>query len=118
MTLNSLTKSARISYLFIFLLLVGTAWMHLGLALIAVMLSFFTLDKLHFVKAKSAAIAIFAVLVLGVFYGAAHFIHQAFIALPKIAETSIPSVIRFAEERGWELPFTDLESLKAMALED
>ena len=118
MTLNSLTKSARISYLFIFLLLVGTAWMHLGLALIAVMLSFFTLEKLHFVKAKSAAIAIFAVLVLGVFYGAAHFIHQAFIALPKIAETSIPSVIRFAEERGWELPFTDSESLKAMALDE
>lgn len=118
MTLHSVPKAARFSYVFIFLLLVVTAWMHLGLPLIAVMLSFFTLEKLHFVKAKSLAIVIFSVLVLGAFYGAAHFLHQALIALPKIAETSIPSIIRFAEERGWELPFTDLESLKAMALDE
>src|ERR1051325_7106603 len=118
MILNSVSKAARFSYLFIFLLLVVAAWMHLGLPLIAVMLSYFTLEKLHFIKSKSFAIVIFAVLVLGVFYVAAHFLHQALIALPKIAETSIPSIIRFAEERGWELPFTDLQSLKAMALDE
>ncbi len=118
MTLKTIPKAARYSYLFIFLLLVVTAWLHLALPLIAVMLAFFALEKLHFIKAKSLAIAIFAVLVLGVFYGAAHFLNQAFIALPKIAETSIPSVIRFAKEQGWELPFTDLDSLKAVALDE
>ncbi len=116
--MQSLKKPARYSYLFIFLLLVLTAWLRLGLPLVAVLLSYFALEKLHYINNKSLAIVLFAGLVLGVFYGAAHFLQQALVALPQIAETSIPSIIKYAGEKGLELPFTDLESLKAVTLNE
>jgi len=116
--LLSLSKPARISFLFVFLLLAAAMWLRLGLPLVAVLLSYFALEKLHFVRVKSLAIALFAVMVLGVFYGAAYFLQQTLIALPEIAETSIPSIIKYAGEKGLQLPFTDLESLKALALDE
>jgi len=40
-------------------------------------------------------------------------IRQAFIAFPKIASESIPPLIAYAQSRGIELPFSDLDSLIA-----
>jgi len=37
--------------------------------------------------------------------------------LPKMAESTIPTVITWAEQRDIQLPFTDYQSLKAMAME-
>ncbi len=54
---------------------------------------------------------------MGCFSGLVFFLKHAFVALPEIVETSIPVVVRFASERGIELPFTDIESLRAVALE-
>jgi predicted PurR-regulated permease PerM len=63
------------------------------------------------------AVALFAVVLLGIAYALAYFIKQAIDTLPKVAQTAVPSIIAFAEENKVELPFTDYESLKALAID-
>jgi len=46
-------------------------------------------------------------------YGLGFLIRQAFVAFPKIAAESIPPLIAYAQSHGIELPFSDLDSLKA-----
>src|SRR5256885_16757251 len=63
------------------------------------------------------AVLLFVVLVLGIFYVFGLFIKQAIVTLPGIASTSIPSIIDFAKAHGLDLPFEDLDSLKALILD-
>ena len=98
------------------LLLVG--FLHLGTPLLAAMMSFFILQKLHWNGRRWLAVVLFAVLVAGVGYGLARFTRQAVRALPTVADKAIPSIIDYAEKHGVELPFTDWESLKALAMEE
>jgi len=44
-------------------------------------------------------------------------VRRAIVALPKIASESIPSIIAYANSHGVELPFTDLDSLKAAVMD-
>jgi predicted PurR-regulated permease PerM len=60
------------------------------------------------------AVYIIAVATIGI--GLVHFSRQAYVALPEIANTTIPAVVGFAEKKGIELPFTDYESLKTVAV--
>ena len=60
---------------------------------------------------------LFTLVVAGVGYGGGYFFNQALHALPNIAHNAIPAIILFAKEHNLELPFTDLESLKALALD-
>jgi len=46
------------------------------------------------------------------------FSRQAYKTLPEIADTTIPAVVNFAEQRGIEPPFTDYASAKTLALEE
>jgi predicted PurR-regulated permease PerM len=112
-----MNKPARVSYWIVAGTFVLAGWLHLGTPLLAALFSFFALQKLHWIKRKWLAVSIFAVLVLGSAYGVAHFIKQAVNALPTVAEKAIPSIIAYAQQKGIELPFTDLDSLKDMALD-
>lgn len=96
------------------LLLVG--WLHMATLLLTVLFSYFALQQLSFRRWKWPAVIIFLLLVSGLASGMYFFVKQAFIELPKIAETTIPKVIDFAEKQGVELPFSDYSSLKKMAL--
>jgi len=48
---------------------------------------------------------------------AVYFTRAAFLALPDVAESSIPSASAWAQRRQIELPFTDFESLRAVAID-
>lgn len=112
-----MTKTARISFVFLAGTLLLTAWMKLGALLLTILFSVFVLEKLHFTRRRWIAVGLFVVLILGLAYGAGRFINATVRALPQIAERSIPSVIAAAEQWDIELPFTDFQSLKATALE-
>jgi predicted PurR-regulated permease PerM len=113
-----MTKPARISYWFILITIVLVGWLHLATPLLAALFSYFALSKLRFgTQSKWVPVSLFFIALLGIAAGAAYFINQSLVALPKIAETAIPSIIHWAEARGIELPFTDYASLKAMAME-
>ena len=79
--------------------------------------AFFALTRLSIGGRKWLGVSLFflfaAALSLGLFY----FVKSSVIALPKIAEETIPKIIEFAEKRNFDLPFSDLASLKTLALE-
>ncbi len=112
-----LTRPNKIAYALIALILVGAGLLKLATPLLAVMFCLFLLNKLHFTKNKLIAVALFAIVLSGIAYAAAHFARAAIVALPKMADTSVPKVILWAETHGIELPFTDFKTLKEYALE-
>lgn len=85
--------------------------------MLAVFFCLFLLHKLHIARNKLVAVALFVVTLCLLTYTASYFIHATVVALPKIAESSIPTVISWAESHGVQLPFTDFSSLKSSAVE-
>jgi predicted PurR-regulated permease PerM len=114
---QDMTRAARFSYLFILAVIVLAGATHLATPLVTVLFSYFALRKLDFGKRKWMSVAVFLVVVAGVLYGFGFLIRQAFIAFPKIAAESIPPLIAYAKNRGIELPFSDLDSLKAATVD-
>jgi len=108
----------RISYAFIVLMIVLVAWLHLATPLLTVLFSYFALQKLSFGGRKTVAIILFSLMVLALTYGLAFFFHRSLEVFPKIASHTIPSVIEYAKQHDVELPFTDWDGLKTMALDE
>ncbi len=112
-----MTRATQISYGIMVSLFILVAWLELATPFITVLFSFFALQMLSFRGNRAVGIVLFMALVLATIYGFGYFFNQGVHALPKIAHASIPAIIKFAKEYSLELPFTDLESLKAVALE-
>jgi predicted PurR-regulated permease PerM len=103
----------RISYgvLVATILLAGV--FQLGAPLLVLLFSYFALRQLYrLTKIKWLALVLFVVLVLGIAAAAAYFTRAAILALPEVADTSIPSASAWAQKRQIELPFTDFDSLR------
>lgn len=110
-----MSQSNRISYAFMVGLLLLVASMHMMVPLITVLFAFFALNRLSFGR-RWVGVILFCVLLLGVSQGFWFFAKQAFVALPKIANESIPRIIDYAESLGFELPFSDMKSLRVMVM--
>ena len=108
-----MTRAARFSYFFLVAVIVLAAATHLATPLITVLFSYFALRKLYFGERKWLSLVLFFVVVAATLYGLVFLIRQAFIAFPKIAVESIPPFIAYAQSHGIDLPFSDLDSLKA-----
>ncbi len=115
MTMN---RQTRISFWIFAGLLLLVGLLRMGTPLLAALLSFFALHKLHWARNKGVAILLFTLLLLGSSYGLAHFTNQARVALPTVADKAIPSLIDYGEKQGVTLPFTDWASLKHYAMEE
>src|SRR3954470_7130658 len=107
-----MTPAARVSYVFIAAIFALAAATHLATPLVAVLFSYFALRKLRFSPNKWLSLAVFLVLIAVILYGIGVFVTQAVVALPKIAAESIPPLIDWAQRHGFQLPFSDLDSLK------
>ncbi len=110
-----MSQSNRISYAFMVGLLLLVASMHMMVPLITVLFAFFALNRLSFGR-RWVGVILFSVLLTGVSYGFLFFAKQAFVALPKIANETIPRIIDYAESIGFELPFSDMQSLRVMVM--
>ena len=108
---------ARLSYVFIALLIIASGWLHLATALVTVLFCFFALHLLTFGGRKWLAVILFLVLLTAVGVGFYFFIKQTIRAVPHIAETTIPVVLEWAEKKGIELPFADYASLRDLAID-
>jgi predicted PurR-regulated permease PerM len=113
------SRPERFSYLFMAgtLLLVG--WFRLATPLIVALFAYLALTKLHLFKrgGKVTAVLVFLVLLSALAYGLGHFIRDTVKTLPEIADQAIPSVIQWFRQYQVELPFTDYDSLKDLALD-
>ncbi|HAM70462.1 MAG TPA: hypothetical protein DCM86_02335 [Verrucomicrobiales bacterium] len=113
----ALTTPRRVSFALIALALVLTAGLHLATPLLTILFSSFMLRKLNFVGRKWVAVVLFSAVVLLIFYAFASFLRHAGPALRDATEDAIPKIIAFANDKGIDLPFHDLSSLKSMASE-
>ena len=100
------------------ILLVIIGWFHVGTLVLSAMFGYFALERFSFGRSKALAVILYLVAVTSIGYGLFYFSRQAYVALPKIAEASIPAVVTYAERTGIELPFTDYASLKTVAMHE
>lgn len=99
-------------------LLIVTGALRLGPMLVAALFSFLALSKLQSLCrwGKWMSVVVFVIFLSGATYALAHFTNETIRALPKIADSAVPSIIQYAREHEVELPFTDYDSLKDAAI--
>jgi len=108
----------RLSYGVLAATIVLAGLLHLGVPLLVVLFSYFALRQLYFLtKRKWLALILFGVVVAGIATAAVSLTRAAILALPDVADTSIPSASAWAQKRQIELPFTDFESLRQVVID-
>jgi predicted PurR-regulated permease PerM len=114
---SSMSTSTRVSYGVLAFTIVLAGFLHLGAPLLVVLFSYFALRQLYYLtKRKWLALVLFLIVVTGIATAAVYFTRAAIIALPEMADTSIPSASAWAQRRQIELPFTDFESLRTVVI--
>ena len=111
-----MSQPTRISYGIMAGLLVLIGFFHLGTLVLTALFGFFALQVFSLGRSKYLGLAVYLVAVAAIGWGAFYFSRQAYLTLPQIAETTIPAVANYAEQKGIDLPFTDYASLKSLAI--
>lgn len=106
----------RLSYGFILLLFIAAGLLRVATPLLTVFFCFFALHMLAWGGRKWLGVTLFLILLTGVGVGFHFFLKQAIVAVPQMAETTIPVVLEWAEKQGMELPFADYKSLRLLAV--
>jgi predicted PurR-regulated permease PerM len=110
---------SRISYGVLAATILLAGFFHLGSPLLVLLFSYFALSQLYrLTKKKWIALVLFVLLVAGIATAAVYFMRAAILALPDVADTSIPSASAWAQKRQIELPFTDFESLRGVIVDE
>jgi predicted PurR-regulated permease PerM len=107
----------RVSYAVLAATIILAGFLHLGAPLLVVLFSYFALRQLYFfTRRKWLALALFIIVVAGIGTAGVYFTRAAILALPDVADTSIPTASAWAQKRQIELPFTDFESLRQVVV--
>src|SRR6516165_5238114 len=107
----------RVSYAVLAITIVLAGVLHLGVPLLIVLFSYFALRQLYsFTRRKWLALSIFIIAVSGIAAAGVYFTRAAILALPDVADTSIPSASAWAQKRQIDLPFSDFESLRQVVI--
>jgi predicted PurR-regulated permease PerM len=115
---QSMITPSRLSYAVLASVLILAGILHLGAPLLTMFFSYFALREFFsLTKRKWLALILFILLVAVIAACAAYFTRAAILALPDVADTSIPPASAWAQKRQIELPFTDFESLKAVVID-
>jgi predicted PurR-regulated permease PerM len=110
------SRPAQISWLLLAAAIILVAWLHLGLFLLTAFFGYLALQTFMFRRSKVLSVSLYFLAVVVIGAGLLYFASLAYRTFPKIAETSIPAMVEFAEKNGIDLPFTDYASLKSSAL--
>ncbi|MGH7983825.1 MAG: hypothetical protein ACREFF_11875 [Candidatus Udaeobacter sp.] len=109
---------ARLSYGVLAVTIILAGLLYLGVPLLVVLFSYFALQQLYFLtKRKWLALILFSIVVAGLGIAAVFFTRAVILALPDVADTSLPSASAWAQKRQIELPFNDFESLKQAVID-
>src|SRR6266511_4806837 len=108
----------RLSYVVLAATIILAGLLHLGVPLLVVLFSYFALRQLYFLtKRKWLALILFGIVVAGIGTAAVFFTRAGILALPDVADTSLPSASAWAQKRQIELPFSDFESLRQAVID-
>lgn len=108
----------RFSFVFMAGFLLLAPALHLTTPLLTILFSSFALQKFNRIGKKWASVVLFVCAVCLISWGFFSFARNAARALPSVAEESIPKIIALADERGIDLPFDDVSSLKSLATKE
>jgi predicted PurR-regulated permease PerM len=115
---QTMVTPTRLSYGVLAATIILAGLLHLGVPLLIVLFSYFALSQLYFLtKRKWLALILFAIVVAGIGAATVFFTRAAILALPDVADTSLPSASAWAQKRQIELPFNDFESLKQAVID-
>ena len=107
----------RVSYAVLAATIILAKLLHLGAPLLVVLFSYFALRQLYFVtRRKWLALTLFIIAVTGLAAAGVYFTRAAILALPDVADTSIPSASAWAQKRQIDLPFSDFEGLRQVVM--
>src|SRR5881398_3455281 len=108
----------RLSYALLAVTIILAGILNLGAPLLVVLFSYFALRQLYsLTRRKWLALTLFIITVVGIGAAGVYFTRAAILALPDVADTSIPSASAWAQKRQIELPFTDFESLREVVMD-
>src|SRR6201982_1199559 len=114
---RTMITPTRLSYSVLAATIILAGLLHLGVPLLVVLFSYFALRQLYFfTKRKWLALILFGVVVAGIAAAGVYFTRAAVLALPDVADTSIPSASAWAQKRQIDLPFSDFESLRQVVI--
>src|SRR5215831_7020302 len=107
----------RVSYAVLAATIILAGFLHLGAPLLVVLFSYFALRQLYsFTRRKWLALSLFIIAVSGIAAAGVYFTRAAILALPDVADTSIPSASAWAQKRQIDLPFSDFEGLRQIVI--
>ena len=107
----------RVSYAVLAATIILAKLLHLGAPLLVVLFSYFALRQLYsLTRRKWLALAMFIIAVVGIAAAGIYFTRAAILALPDVADSSIPSASAWAQKRQIDLPFSDFESLRQVVI--
>jgi predicted PurR-regulated permease PerM len=107
----------RVSYAVLAAAIILAGFLHLGAPLLVVLFSYFALRQLYsLTRRKWLALALFIIAVVGIAAAGIYFTRAAILALPDVADSSIPSASAWAQKRQIDLPFSDFESLRQVVI--
>ena len=107
----------RVSYAVLAATIILAKLLHLGSPLLVVLFSYFALRQLYFfTRRKWLALTLFIIAVAGIAAAGVYFTRAAVLALPNVADTSIPSASAWAQKRQIDLPFSDFEGLRQVVM--
>src|SRR5712691_4302340 len=107
----------RVSYAVLAATIILAGVLHLGVPLLVVLFSYFALRQLYsLTRRKWLALTLFIITVVGIGAAGIYFTRAAILALPDVADTSIPSASAWAQKRQIELPFSDFETLRQVVV--
>ncbi len=113
-----MSLSRRLSYVVMVAALALVGWLHMATLLITTLFCYFALRQFSLRGSKPLALVLFFAMSGLVGFGLLFFVQQASVAFPRLAETTIPVILEYAEKHRVELPFTDLPSLKVLAMDE
>ncbi|HMF46760.1 MAG TPA: AI-2E family transporter [Candidatus Udaeobacter sp.] len=107
----------RVSYVVLAATIILAKFLHLGAPLLVVLFAYFALRQFYFfTRRKWLALTLFIIVVVGLAAAGVYFTRAAVLALPDVADTSIPSASAWAQKRQIDLPFSDFESLRQVVV--
>ena len=113
-----MNSSRRLSFGLMAAALALVGWLHMATLLITALFCYFALRQFCYRGSKAVALTLFFSVLGLVAFGLLFFLQQASIAFPKLAESTIPVILEYAEKHRVTLPFTDLASLKLLAMDE
>jgi len=105
------------SYILLLILFIVVVSFKLTTALLAVLFTFLVLRVLHVKERRWIAVVLTMALLTILFYVFMLFGKSVIATLPHIVASVFPEIMQFAKDKGIELPFSDMVSLKELLME-